>query len=75
MKTYKLLTQGGAWYTWVDESSGEEIKFLAKDFENLLERRTDVKEQMYKQICDAYILGYKDAEKNANIDSTELDEG
>ena len=75
MKAYNLLTQGGAWYTWVDTSSGEEIKFLAKDFENLIDSRPEIKEQMYKQICDAYILGYKDAEKNANIDSTELDEG
>ena len=56
MKTYKLLKQGGAWYTWVDESTDEEVKFQAKDFQKLLEDRPEVKEQMYKQICDAYIL-------------------
>jgi recombination protein RecA len=74
MKQYKLVNQAGAWYTWVDESTGEEIKFQAKDFEKLLEDRTEVKEQMYKQICDAYILGYKEAEGSANIDSTEFDD-
>ena len=74
MKTYKLVKQGGAWYTWVDESSGEELKFQAKTFEDLLETRPEVKEQMYKQICDAYILGYKEASDAANIDTTEFDD-
>tara|TARA_R110001583_G_scaffold55991_2_gene169699 strand:+ start:1251 stop:2375 length:1125 start_codon:yes stop_codon:yes gene_type:complete len=74
MKTYKLVKQGGAWYTWVDESSGEELKFQARTFEDLLETRPEVKEQMYKQICDAYILGYKEASDAANIDTTEFDD-
>jgi recombination protein RecA len=74
MKTYKLLKQGGAWYTWVDESTGEEVKFQAKDFQKLLEDRPEVKEQMYKQICDAYILGYKEASESANTDTTEFDD-
>ena len=73
MKTYKLVKQGGAWYTWVSKSTGEEIKFLAKDFENLLETRPELKEELYNQICDAYILGYKEAESSANIDSTKFD--
>lgn len=75
MKTYKLVTVSGAWYTWVDESTGEEIKFQAKGFTKILEERPEVKEQMYKQICDAYILGYKEATENANTDTTKLDEG
>ena len=75
MKSNELVKKGGAWYTWVDESTGEEVKFLAKDFNDLLDNRPEVKEQMYKQICNAYIMGYKDAVDNANIDSTELDNG
>ena len=74
MKTYKLVSQGGAWYTWVDESTGEEVKFQAKDFEKLLTNRPEIKEQMYNQICDAYILGYKEASEGANTDSTEFDD-
>ena len=70
MKTYKLIQISGAWYTWVDESTGEEIKFQAKNFTKILEDRPEVKEQMYKQICDAYILGYKEATENANTDTT-----
>jgi len=74
MKTYKLVSQGGAWYTWTDETTGEVIKFQAKDFEPLLDERPEVKEQMYKQICDAYILGYKEASESANTDTTEFDD-
>ncbi len=74
MKTYKLVTVSGAWYTWVDESTGEEIKFQAKNFTKILEERPEVKEQMYKQICDAYILGYKEATENANTDTTQLND-
>jgi recombination protein RecA len=74
MKTYKLLKQGGAWYTWVDESTGEEVKFQAKDFQTIMESRPEVKEQMYKQICDAYILGYNEASESANTDSIEFDD-
>ena len=36
MKTYKLVNQSGAWYTYVDKTTGEEIKFQAKNFEDLL---------------------------------------
>ena len=74
MKTYKLIQISGAWYTWTDESTGEEIKFQAKGFTKLLEDRPEVKEQMYKQICTAYILGYKEATENANTDTTELND-
>ena len=74
MKTYKLVTQAGAWYTWTDEETGEVIKFQAKDFSPLLDERPEVKESMYNQICDAYILGYKEAESQANIDTTEFDD-
>ena len=74
MKTYKLVTVSGAWYTWTDEETGEVIKFQAKGFTDILEERPEVKEQMYKQICDAYILGYKEASESANTDTTEFDD-
>ena len=75
MKTYKLLEQGGAWYTWTSKDTGEIIKFQAKDFEKKLDENPAIKEEIYKQICDAYILGYKEASRNANTDTTQLDDG
>ena len=58
--------------TKVDRSAAYMGRRIAVD---ILEERPEVKEQMYKQICDAYILGYKEATENANTDTTKLDEG
>ena len=56
----KLLKQGGAWYSYVDIETGEEIKFQAKDFAKLLENE-ELKDQIYRRICEATILLYKAA--------------
>jgi recombination protein RecA len=71
MKENKLVKQGGAWYTYIDTETGEEIKFQSKDFIDLMEEREDVKEQIYKKICEATILQYKSDSKD--IESHELD--
>ena len=72
MKQYKLVNQSGAWYTYVDETSGEELKFQAKNFEDLLEERPDIKDVIYNQICDAYIMSYKTSSEESNIDNIEV---
>jgi recombination protein RecA len=58
MKEQKLVKQGGAWYTYTDIASGEEIKFQAKDFVSILEDE-ELKDQIYRRICEATILQYK----------------
>ena len=68
MKDNNLLKQSGAWYTYVDIDTGEEIKFQSKDFPELLEANQSVKDQIYKRICEATILQYK----KGSIDSDEL---
>lgn len=72
MKTYKLANQSGAWYTWVDKETGEEIKFQAKNFPDILQTRPDVREKIYNEICNSYILSYKEASDEANVDNIEL---
>ena len=72
MKSYKLIDQSGAWYTYVDKETGEEIKFQAKNFEDLLQERPEMKESIYQQICDAYIMSYKQSSEEANIDNIEV---
>ena len=72
MKTYSIVNQSGAWYTYVDKETGEEIKFQAKNFEELLEERPEMKESIYNQICDAYIMSYKQSSAEANIDNVEV---
>jgi recombination protein RecA len=74
MKNYKLVSQSGAWYTYVDTETGEEIKFQAKNFEDILMERPEIKESIYQQICDAYIMSYKQSSQEANIDNVELED-
>ena len=72
MKSYKLVNQSGAWYTYVDKETGEEMKFQAKNFEDILMDRPEIKESIYQQICDAYIMSYKQSSAESNIDNVEV---
>lgn len=68
MKDYGMVKQSGAWYTYVDIESGEEIKFQAKELQQMMQSNQGVKEQIYKQICENTILQYK----NDSIDTDNL---
>ena len=59
MKDEKVVKQAGAWYTYVDTETGEEHKFQSKDFILLMEENDELREQIYKKICEAQILQYK----------------
>jgi recombination protein RecA len=71
MKDEKLVKQAGAWYTYVDTETGEEHKFQSKDFILLMEENGELREQIYKKICEAQILQYKS--DTLDIDSMEID--
>jgi recombination protein RecA len=58
MKDSKLVKQGGAWYEYTDIDTGEIIKFQSKDFAKMLENE-ELKDQIYRRICEATILQYK----------------
>ena len=73
MKDLKMVKQAGAWYTYVDTETGEEIKFQSKDFIGLMEEREDVREQIYKKICEDTILQYKS--DTLDIDNMEITSG
>ena len=47
------------------------VKFLSKDFEKKLEDIDGLKDEIYEQICDAYILKYKPGE-DIGIDDVEI---
>jgi recombination protein RecA len=72
LKDNGLVKQSGAWYTLVDDTTGEELKFQSKDFPKLLEEDTDRKESIYQKICDALIMKYK---SEYNPDAMSLDTG
>jgi hypothetical protein len=56
MKTYKLVSQSGAWYTYVDVETDEEIKFQAKNFEEILKFRVSIK--ILRQKTSMKFFGY-----------------
>ncbi len=71
MKESKLVKQGGAWYEYTDTDTGEVIKFQSKDFIKMMEDREELREQIYKKICETTILQYK--KDTYDIDNMEVD--
>ena len=69
MKENKIVKQAGAWYTYIDTDTGEEIKFQSKDFIDIMEEREEIREQIYKKICEVQILQYKSDTNTKDIDS------
>lgn len=59
LKTASLVKQGGAWYTYVQESTGEELKFQSKDFTDMLQADDDLRDEIYRKMCESYILQYR----------------
>jgi len=71
MKEYKLVSQAGAWYTYTKQD-GSAVKFLSKDFQNTIESDIELKNEIYKAICDAYIFRYQSG--TIGIDDIEINE-
>jgi len=72
LKENNLVKQSGAWYTMVDETTGEEVKFQSKDFPKFLDSNITRKEEIYSKICDTLIMKYR---SEYNPDAMTLDTG
>jgi hypothetical protein len=72
LKNYNLVTQAGAWYTYINTDTGESVKFQSKDFKSKLIDDIEMKEQVYKTICEKYILNYR-AGDDFGIDDIQID--
>ena len=72
MKNFNLVSQAGAWYTYTNTDTGEIVKFQSKDFKAKLIDDPEMKEQVYKTICEKYILNYK-AGDDFGIDDIEIE--
>jgi recombination protein RecA len=80
LKTYKVLKQGGAYYSFTD-SNGKDYKFMAKEFPEML-KDENLKKELYQHICDNIIMEYESANSvvdedveftdNAEIEDAEL---
>jgi recombination protein RecA len=59
LKNYNLVSQAGAWYTYTNTDTGEVVKFQSKDFKSKLIDDPEMRDQVYRTICEKYILNYK----------------
>jgi recombination protein RecA len=66
LKEYKVVKQGGAYYSYTT-TSGDSLSFLAREFKDLLESHPTAREELYGKLCDKYIMKYRH-EKEENID-------
>ena len=74
MKDYGILKQSGAYYTLVNEETGEEIRFMSKDWKGLLSQDPLLKDYCYRKICDIFIMKYK-AQDQIDPDEVSIDDG
>lgn len=59
LKDNSIIKQGGAYYSY-KKDNGEDWKFQSKDFVNVMQTDTQLKEELYLKICEAVIMKYKD---------------
>ena len=71
LKDNKLVKQGGAWYEYVDTDTGEVVKFQSKDFIVMMQEKPELRDQIYKKICETTILQYK--KDTYDIEAMEVD--
>lgn len=72
LKDYGILKQSGNSYTIVNEDTGEELKFMSKDWRNLLETKGGLRDYCYKKLCDIYIMKYHEQDL-INPDEVSMD--
>lgn len=74
MKNYKVCKQSGPICKYTDTETGEIVTFTGKDFETLCKERPEIKEAMYRDTCDAYIMKYQHEEAQDMDPDIEVDE-
>ena len=74
MKDYGVIKQSGAYYTIVNEDTGEEIRFQSKDWRNMLTGDASLKDYCYKRICDIFVMKYRKQDE-INPDEVSVDDG
>ena len=74
MKNYKVCKQSGPICKYTDTETGEIVTFSGKDLETLCEERPEIKEAMYRDTCDAYIMKYQHEDEQDMDPDIEIDE-
>ena len=74
LKDYGVMKTSGAYYTLVNEETGEEIRFMSKEWKQMLEDDAELKDYCYRKICDIFVMKYK-GEALINPDDISVDDG
>lgn len=74
MKDYGAISVSGAYYTLTNEQTGEIIRFMSKDWKDMLEADPDLKAYCYKILCDIFIMKYRDQDQ-VDPDDVSIDGG
>jgi recombination protein RecA len=74
LKDYGIMKTSGAYYTLVNEETGEEIRFMSKEWKKMLDDDAELKDYCYRKICDIFVMKYK-GEALINPDDISVDDG
>jgi recombination protein RecA len=74
MKNYKVCKQSGPICKYTDTETGEIVTFSGKELEDLCTERPEIKEAMYRDTCDAYIMKYQHEDEQDMDPDIEVDE-
>ena len=74
MKNYKVVKQSGPVCKYIDKVTGEEITFSGKELEFICTSRPEVREAMYRDTCEKYIMKYQHEESKEMDPDIEVDE-
>jgi|TARA_B110000211_G_C14089933_1_gene558461 recombination protein RecA len=69
MKAYKLIKQGGSWYTYT-KADGTDWKCTSKTWKSTLLEDEELRKEIYNLICDTLIMDYKS--EDLGIDDVEI---
>ncbi len=68
LKAYKLIKQGGSWYTFT-KADGTELKCTSKTWKDKLATDEELRTEVYDLICKTLVMDYKT--ENLGIDDVE----
>ena len=72
LKDYDVIKQSGSWYTMTGPD-GDELKFQAKDWRNIVSNDDDLRAYCYNKICEVVIMKYRAEDINPDEILTEDD--
>ena len=74
MKNYKVVKQSDPVCKYVNKVTGEEITFSGKELEKICTESPELKEAMYRDTCNKYVMKYQHEDAKEMNPDIEIDE-